>query len=170
MNTNEQVNLRIATNKDLELVKYWDQQQHVIDSDPDDDWDWEYELNRFPDWRAQFIAEINGRAIGFIQIIDPKKEDSQYWGDVPDNQRAIDIWIGEQEDLGKGYGTQMMKLAIDYCFNNDNVNTILIDPLVSNTKAIRFYEKIGFHYVENRFFGKSECVVYKLDRKHWFSD
>ena len=51
-----------------------------------------------------------------IQIIDPALEESHYWGDVPENLRAIDIWIGEETDLGKGYGTQMMQLALARCF------------------------------------------------------
>ncbi|WP_202951049.1 hypothetical protein [Fortiea contorta] len=46
------------------------------------------ELDRTPDWREQLIAEIAGRAIGFIQIIDPAREESHYWGDVPENFRC----------------------------------------------------------------------------------
>lgn len=54
--------------------------------------------------------------IGFIQIIDPAREDSHYWGDCPTGLRAIDIWIGEEAYLGQGFGTDMMRLAIDRCF------------------------------------------------------
>lgn len=54
--------------------------------------------------------------IGFIQIIDPVREESHYWGDVAENLRAIDIWIGAETDLGKGYGTKMMQLALVRCF------------------------------------------------------
>ena len=167
MPTTDNIKLRIATIKDLEILEYWDRKQHVIDSDPDDDWDWEHELNRFPVWREQFIAELNGRPIGCIQIIDPAKEESHYWGSIPQNLRALDIWIGEEEDLGKGYGTAMMHLAIDHCFNNSRVEAILIDPLESNVDAIRFYERIGFHFVENRRFGQSACKVYRMNREDW---
>jgi aminoglycoside 6'-N-acetyltransferase len=41
--------------------------------------------------------------------------------------RAIDIWIGEETDLGKGYGTKMMQLVIARCFSNPTVMAILID-------------------------------------------
>jgi aminoglycoside 6'-N-acetyltransferase len=90
------------------MHKYWDEELHVVESDPNDDWGWEVELARDSDWREQLIAEIDGRSIGFIQIIDPALEDSHYWSDIAPNLRAIDIWIGEEPDLGKGYGTQMM--------------------------------------------------------------
>src|SRR5215475_15125444 len=101
------INLRPATPADLSLLQAWDEQPHVIASDPNDDWGWEVELARNPIWREQLIGEICGRPVGFIQIIDPALEDSHYWGDVEPNLRAIDIWLGEEADLGKGYGTQM---------------------------------------------------------------
>ena len=161
------IQLRPATIDDLPLLLKWDEEPHVIESDPNDDWQWETELLRSPQWREQLVAEINGRPIGFVQIIDPALEDDHYWGDVPNNLRAIDIWLGNAEDLGKGYGTEIMKQAINICFSNQNVVAILIDPLSSNKRAHRFYEKFGFKFLEERQFGLDNCYVYKLDRKDW---
>ncbi len=45
------INLRCATPADLALLQHWDEQPHVIDSDPNDDWHWDVELERAPDWR-----------------------------------------------------------------------------------------------------------------------
>jgi RimJ/RimL family protein N-acetyltransferase len=53
--------------------------------------------------------------------------------------RAIDIWIGEESDLGRGYGTEMMRLALDRCFADQAVKAVLLDPLTRNTRAHRFY-------------------------------
>lgn len=157
--------LRPASINDLNLLKYWDTQQHVIDCDPDDDWNWEFELAQNPKWREQLIAEMDGESIGFIQIIDPYLEETHYWGNVPQNKRAIDIWIGEERNLNKGYGTQMMHLAIQRCLKTQAVDGILIDPLKSNTKAHRFYEKLGFKFMEERQFNGADCYVYELKRK-----
>ena len=156
--------LRTATLADLQLLRHWDEQPHTIASDPNDDWGWEVELDRRPRWREQLIAEVDGRPIGFLQIIDPQLEDTHYWGDLPANLRAIDIWIGEASDLGKGYGTQMMKLALERCFAVPSVTAVIIDPLASNTRAHRFYERLGFRFVEPRRFGDDDCFVYQLDR------
>jgi aminoglycoside 6'-N-acetyltransferase len=158
------IHLRPATIDDLDLLRQWDEEPHVVESDPNDDWGWEVELARDPDWREQLIAEIDGRSIGFIQIIDPALEDSHYWGEIEPNLRAIDIWIGAEADLGQGYGTQMMKLAISRCFADPLVTAILIDPLASNTRAHRFYERLGFRFVEPRRFGEDDCFVYRLNR------
>lgn len=159
--------LRPATIADLPLLRHWDEQLHVIASDPNDDWEWETELQRTPEWREQLIAELENRPIGFIQIIDPALEESHYWGSISGNLRAIDIWIGEKTDLGKGYGTEMMKLALDRCFAVPEVEAVLIDPLISNKRAHKFYERIGFKFMERRKFGLDDCLVYKLMRRDW---
>jgi aminoglycoside 6'-N-acetyltransferase len=158
------ITLRPATPADLALLRRWDEAPHVIESDPNDDWEWEVELGRTPDWREQCIAEADGRPIGFVQIIDPAREESRYWGEVPHGLRAIDIWIGEAADLGRGYGTRIMELALDRCFADPGVTAVLIDPLAGNTRAHRFYERLGFRFLERRRFGEDDCYVYRLDR------
>jgi aminoglycoside 6'-N-acetyltransferase len=158
-----------ATSTDLVLLQHWDEQSHVIDADPNDDWHWEIELDRTPEWREQLIAELNNRPIGFIQIIDPALEDSHYWGDVPANLRAIDIWIGKATDLGQGYGTEMMQLALARCFADLLVTAVLIDPLTNNTRAHRFYQRLGFQVVDRRQFGDADCLVHRLNREDWRS-
>jgi len=162
------MNLRCTTAADLDLLRHWDEQPHVIASDPNDEWGWEVELGRTPTWREQLIAELDGRPIGFIQIIDPAREESHYWGDVPSDLRAIDIWIGEETDLGKGYGTTMMQLALVRCFADPSVTAVLVDPLASNTRAHRFYERLGFRFVEPRRFGDDDCYIYRLNRADWY--
>lgn len=158
------VTLRPATIGDLDLLRRWDEQPHVVASDPNDDWGWEAELARSPAWREQWIAEVDGRAVGFLQVIDPALEESHYWGDVPPGLRALDIWIGEEADLGRGYGTAMMRLALARCFADPTVTAVLVDPLAANTRAHRFYERLGFRRVEQRLFGDDECAVYRLER------
>ncbi len=161
--------LRPAVPEDAPMLRHWDEQPHMIASGLNDDWGWETELGLTHDWREQLIAEVDGRAIGFIQIIDPAREETHYWGDVPANLRAVDIWIGEAAYLGKGCGTQMMQLALSRCFSDPAVSAVLIDPLASNTRAHRFYERQGFRFVERRSFGEDQCFVYRLERVDWVS-
>jgi aminoglycoside 6'-N-acetyltransferase len=125
------------------------------------------ELGHSPGWREQLIAEVAGRPVGSVQIIDPALEESHYWGNVPLGLRAIDIWIGEEADLGKGYGTEMMRLALARCFKDPAVFAVHVDPLASNVRAHRFYERLGFLFVERRRFGEDECVVYRLERSRY---
>ena len=159
--------LRPATPDDAPLLRRWDEQPHVVASDPNDDWNWEIELARTPDWREQCIAELDGRPIGFLQILDPAREVSRYWGDVPEGLRAIDLWIGEPADLGRGHGTRMMTLALARCFADPAVSAVLVDPLASNVRAHRFYQRLGFRAVERRRFGADDCLVHRLERADW---
>jgi aminoglycoside 6'-N-acetyltransferase len=91
-----EVTLRPATPGDLELLRHRDEQPHTVASDPNDDRGWETGLARDPPWREPLIGEVDGRPVGLVQIIDPAEEDSDYWGDVPPDLRAIDIWIGRR--------------------------------------------------------------------------
>ena len=168
MNTlSRHITLRKAVTSDIPLLRHWDEQPHVIAADPNDDWDWEHQLALDADWQEMFVAELDGRPLGYIQIIDPAHEESHYWGEIEEGYRALDIWIGEAEDLGKGYGTEMMRQAMDHCFKNPEVHAILIDPLESNTDAHRFYERLGFRFLEKRRFNEDDCLVYILKRKEW---
>lgn len=159
--------LRPTRPSDLALLRRWDEQPHVVASDPNDDWGWETELARAPDWREQLVAEVAGRPVGFVQIIDPAREDSRYWGEVPPGLRAIDLWIGEADDLGRGYGSRMMALALERCFADPGVDAVLVDPLAANRRAHRFYERHGFRFVERRKFGADDCCVYRIERAHY---
>jgi len=162
----EIVRLRRATLGDLPMLRHWDTQPHVIAARGDDGpFPWETELPREVDWRELLIGEVDGRPVGVMQIIDAAREETHYWGDAELNLRAIDIWLGEAGDLGKGYGTEMMRLAIGRCIADPAVTAILIDPLASNTRAHRFYERQGFVAVGPRRFGTDDCVVYRLERE-----
>lgn len=159
------VRLRPARTDDIPLLKRWDEKPHVIAAGGGDDWyDWDAEIPRDADWGELLIAEEAGRPVGVMEIVDPAKEPSHYWGDIEDNMRALDIWIGEESDLGRGLGTQMMHAAFERCFADRQVTAIVIDPLESNIRARRFYERLGFESVERRCFGEDECIVYRLTR------
>jgi aminoglycoside 6'-N-acetyltransferase len=163
--------LRLATLNDLPLLKYWDKKPHVLFAtgseahDDEDDW-MEQQLKNPSTFVWVYIAELNGRPIGVIQIIDPANEETHYWGKIENGLRAIDIWIGEEDDLGKGYGTEMMRLALVKCFEDGDVKAVMIDPLAINTRAIKFYQKMGFKFVENRYFGEDFCAVHRFEIKN----
>lgn len=163
--------LRRATPADIPLLKYWDTQPHIIETVCGDDggWPWDVEIPVTVPWREHLIAEEDGRPVGFMQIIDPAEEEAHYWGDIEPDLRAVDIWIGEAGDLGRGLGTQMMQLALERCFSNPQVKAILIDPRSSNTRAHSFYERIGFRFVERRMFGPDDCHVMRLTREDWLA-
>lgn len=56
----------------------------------------------------------------------------------------VGIFIGEAEDRNKGYGTEALKLLLDYGFNYLNLNNIMLRVYSFNEGAINCYKKIGF--------------------------
>ncbi|MFN3930441.1 MAG: GNAT family N-acetyltransferase [Brevundimonas sp.] len=169
------VRLRPATPEDADLLAGWDREPHVIacsTDDPEADIafggiQWREELSDQSEVSFYRIAELQGRPIGVMQIIDPHLEPTHYWGDIGPNLRALDIWIGPPDALGHGYGTQMMTLAINDCFADPAVTAIVIDPLASNTEAHRFYQRLGFEPVGRRMFDEDDCLVHRLSRQGW---
>ncbi len=160
--------LRTADLSDLAILRRWDAKPHVVAATGSDgEYDWETELPRRVPWRELLIAEHEGHPVGMLQIIDPETEETHYWGAIEPGLRAIDIWIGEEADLGHGYGTAMMRLAVERCFAEPSVTAVLIDPLAANTRAHRFYERLGFICIDRRTFGTDDCLVYRLARDEW---
>ncbi|MFM2422071.1 MAG: hypothetical protein RL291_601 [Pseudomonadota bacterium] len=168
--------MRAMTLADVPLLDAWDREPHVIAAttdDPDDpkafgDLYWPDELSRVaPDYQY-FMAELDGRPIGAMLMIDPATEASHYWGAIEPNLRALDIWIGAAQDLGKGYGTAMMRRAFQMCFADPVVEAIVIDPLASNLRAHRFYQRLGFVAEGVRVFDEDDaCLVHRLTRARW---
>jgi aminoglycoside 6'-N-acetyltransferase len=158
--------LRAATIDDSYLLKNWDLDEAAEYWGGDDDsYDWDYELPRNVDWREFLIAEVDAVPIGMIVLIDALREESHYWGqDVPADSWAIDIWIGDQEHRSKGYGALMMQQALQRCFVNHGASLVLIDPLQSNHRAIKFYRRVGFTDVGPRQFENDDCLVMSMTR------
>ena len=57
---------------------------------------------------------------------------------------TLGIFIGDKESRNKGYGTEAIKLLLDYGFNYLNLNNIKLDVFEFNQRAQACYEKCGF--------------------------
>ncbi len=159
--------LRRATPADLVILQQWNQQPHMRAAKGVGDWGWKAELAQQQAGRENLIADVAGSPIGFVQITDPALDDSHYWGLLEPGFRAVDLWIGKEANVGKGYRTRMMEQALERSFADPAVKAVLIDSLYDNTRAIRFYEKFGFEFVEYCPFGADDFSVYQLPRKQY---
>ncbi|MBX3509936.1 MAG: GNAT family N-acetyltransferase [Hyphomonadaceae bacterium] len=167
--------IRVAIAEDVPVLERWDRDPDVIASTSDDPHAkqafegaiWPDEIAGNSATTCYYIAELAGRPIAAMQVIDPHLEPTRYWGEIDANLRAIDIWIGERGDRNRGHGARMMRAVIDRCFADLAVTAILIDPLNSNKDAHRFYQRLGFAVVGRRFFEKDDCLVHRLTREDW---
>ncbi len=168
--------LRRAAVDDAAVLDRWDRDPDVIAAttdDPDadvafDEPDWVAEIEAASDVSFHLIAEVDGRPIGAMQVIDPHLEPTHYWGDIEPGLRAVDIWIGDAADRNRGYGEQMMQIAHDLCFADPTVTAIVIDPLESNERARRFYRRLGYVDIGPHVFGDGDdCIVMRFERATW---
>jgi aminoglycoside 6'-N-acetyltransferase len=95
----------------------------------------------------------NGRAIGYLQFyrlddLPAHDRDAYLLGAETDGVWAIDLFIGEPELWGKGIGTCALKATVGYLFDERSARRVVIDPQVTNARAIRCYEKVGFQKVK----------------------
>ncbi len=56
----------------------------------------------------------------------------------------LSIIIGEKDAWDKGYGSEAVRLLLDYAFGAMNVHRVAVGVVDFNERAIRFYEKAGF--------------------------
>jgi RimJ/RimL family protein N-acetyltransferase len=66
------------------------------------------------------------------------------WVDLIHSEAWVGIGIGDREFWGKGYGTDMMKLCLQYAFTELNVHRVSLGLHEYNPRALRTYEKAGF--------------------------
>ncbi|WP_193197446.1 GNAT family N-acetyltransferase [Nostoc sp. MG11] len=86
--------------------------------------------------------------IGYLQYYAlndlPETDRQLYYLDKTNNVYGIDLLIGETNYWNQGIGTKMLSAVIEYIFEQLQAVKIVIDPDVSNARAIRCYEKCGF--------------------------
>ena len=56
----------------------------------------------------------------------------------------LGILIGDKSFWNQGYGTESVRLLVQYGFNTLNLNRVYLHVFETNPRAIRAYEKAGF--------------------------
>ena len=61
-----------------------------------------------------------------------------------DGTAELGIFIGENDNLSKGYGSEAIRLLTNYGFKELRLHTIYLTVLDNNLRARKAYEKCGF--------------------------
>ena len=86
----------------------------------------------------------------------------------------LGIFIGEENHLSKGYGSEAITLLLDYGFNFLNLNSIMLRVYDYNIRAQKAYQKCGFKkfgvWKDSHYFGgKYGDIIYMSITKKEFS-
>ena len=114
-----------------------------------------------------FIIQTNGNPIGCIGYYDANKFADGSGLTEPEGTYGIDLFIGEQEYLGKGYGTATLIQFIKKIMNDQKallkpIHKIIVDPHTENIPALKMYTKLGFtisRHVDGPLYGKQYIMT-----------
>lgn len=99
--------------------------------------------------RNWFTGKVmTGQVEQFVIVVNESGEEigSQYFRDIDRDRHTAEygIYIGREDMLGKGYGSEVMELALKYAKQDMEMREISLRVLESNIRARRVYEKMGF--------------------------
>jgi aminoglycoside 6'-N-acetyltransferase len=97
-----------------------------------------------------YIIYVENDPVGYIQIYnahDFPREDKNSLAELSNSLATLDIFIGEEDFLGKGLGSHILKQFLSQ-YVDPHHEACFVDPDTANIKAIRTYEKAGFKKIK----------------------
>jgi len=141
----KKVRLRAYTKDDLPKARVYINEEGVGDMlrggipfplRPEDEDKWYESLDANSDKQYDFAIE--------------DKKNRNYLGgcgvngiDAKNNVACVGLFLGK-EHCDKGYGTDALRILIDFCFKEINLNKVKLGVFSFNKRAMRCYENIGF--------------------------
>ena len=145
---------------DFETAKYITQLTNVVSLDAEKEY-----LANITSSKYHFAIVLNeeDRLIGNISLMNVHEVD---------RNAELGIFIGEATDRNKGYGSEAIKLLLDFSFNYLNFHNIMLKAYSFNERAINAYEKCGFkefgtwkesHYFDGKYYDEVFMSILKDD-------
>ena len=122
------------------------------------------EVNRFLEVR--FVHQTYETVLAYVSSFYGDAE-KYMWGVYPNNtdnligtatlsnivrhhgSGIIGLMIGEKEYWGKGYGTEIIKLVVDYAFKKLSLHKVTAGAVAANKSSIKAFQKASFE-IEGR--------------------
>jgi aminoglycoside 6'-N-acetyltransferase len=108
------------------------------------------------------IVELSGKPIAYLQSYDPHLEDDHPYSDQPFGTLGIDLSIGPGEMVGIGHGSAIVRQFVEELFA-EGAPRVIIDPHPDNARAVRTYEKAGFHEIDRRTSRYGDVMLMAID-------
>jgi RimJ/RimL family protein N-acetyltransferase len=140
------------SDEDIELLHKWLNKPHVQEH-------WDLSPETLEQTRKKYKKKVNTtsdfsyivyhdeKPVGYIQSYNASAVGDGWWGDEPLGTWGLDMYIGEENELGKGLGSKITKQFAEKLFEEEKAKRVIVDPKPTNLRAIRSYEKAGFKKV-----------------------
>jgi RimJ/RimL family protein N-acetyltransferase len=139
----ERVRLRAWQRRDTLAQELWPRYTEPFNSLWNIPRSYKFDDFSFGGWNAQrFVWAVDDRSSRLIGRISLREVQ-------PDRAGArLGISIA-QPYVSQGLGTEALRLFIDYYFTTLGFAALKLDVAAFNLRAVRCYERLGFHYVES---------------------
>ena len=109
-----------------------------------------YVKKQFDLGRKCFAVTLDGEAVGEVIIKDI----------VPGESAVLSISMKNDDCKGKGFGTEVERLAVRYVFYELDIPVLYADTLLTNERSGRVLEKVGFRLIKT----EGDFRYYRIDR------
>ncbi len=147
----KKVSLRMMTEQDAELIVKWRNSDRVRKNFIYRE---DFTLEGQIAWKKNMID--TGKVVQMI--ICDNEEDYRpvgcvYYRDIDNDKKEAEygIFIGEDDAIGKGFGSETADLATDYARDEMGLKRVILRVFKYNTSAINSYKHAGFVKTEELF-------------------
>ena len=151
----EKISLRLMTAEDTDLIVQWRNNPRVRNN-------FIYQKPFTREGHENWVRTMvdTGKVLQFIieDLADGQPVGSVYFRDIDKEHSKAEygIFIGEDSAVGKGFGSEAARIAVEYGFEELGLHKIFLRVLADNAEAIRSYEKAGF--VKEGYFKDDVCI------------
>lgn len=100
------------------------------------------------DMEKEYLSRVNTDTVSFVIVT---LEDDKMIGTIELKQidninrnATLGIFIGDKDYRDKGYGTEAIKIILEYGFKYLNLHNVNLDFMEFNERALNCYKKCGF--------------------------
>ena len=164
------IHLRPMTVEDTEKIVGWRNQDFVRKN-------FIYQELFTEEGHLKWIADQveTGRVVQFIICLADEREiGSVYFRDIDRESGTAEygIFIGEEDAIGRGYGTETAKRALEYAFATLALDKVFLRFLADNIGAQKSYSRAGFRMTNQKetvktLQGVREVCFMEIDRDMW---
>ncbi len=100
-------------------------------------------------WYDALLSRVEpheGRTYAVCDTINGRLLGTAWYGsfDAQDRNVEVGLYLGQEEDRGRGLGTETLGILLSYLFDDLGVHKVRLLVLSDNDRAVRCYERAGF--------------------------
>jgi RimJ/RimL family protein N-acetyltransferase len=164
---------RPLSSDELPLLRRWLEMPHIRAwwGDPETELAYIRDMVEGRDTTRPFIFSVDGEPMGYIQywfIGDHQNAtwiaDHPWLAELPSDAVGVDLSMGYPGKLSQGIGSAALRAFTEWLVGQ-GCRTIIIDPDLENSRAVRAYEKAGFRPIPQLLGGTGDTLIMQYELK-----